>query len=135
MKREIKFRAWNGKEMIYQESQKKLTDYNFQVFWNRVTGWSFWQKWDGKEKETWNEYENEPLMQYTGLKDKNGVNVYESDILENPQGKIGVIKFEDGGFILESKRDEVTIWTTKIDSGFLKNKTVIGNIHLTPELL
>ena len=121
MKREIKFRAWVA-------NRKMVTDFHsIELFHN------------GKHHvntTTISHYDEKSiLMQYTGLKDKNGVEIYESDILENPQGRKGIVKFEDGGFIIESKRDETTIWTTKIDKGFLKNKKVIGNIHENPELL
>ena len=87
------------------------------------------------------------IMQYTGLKDKNGKEIYEGDIVD--QGycqKIAIIEWNDGMFF--SRRINAT------DAEFLRESvkcdeesmtflvqcrtddtTVIGNIHENPELL
>src|SRR5690625_998018 len=76
------------------------------------------------------------VMQYTGLKDKNGVEIYEGDIL--PEGY--VVTFIDGsepenlgmnvGFY--GQRDNFESWFT-LEVGFPHE--VIGNIYENPELL
>jgi uncharacterized phage protein (TIGR01671 family) len=72
------------------------------------------------------------LEQYTGLKDKNGKEIYEGDIVKNANW-IGEVKFTDGRyFITETKRttnDELLYW------GTLYWDEVIGNIHENPDLL
>lgn len=70
--------------------------------------------------------------QFTGLHDKNGTEIYEGDITQNPTGKVGFIEFFDGAFRLFIKNKSA--WFT-LDQGFCNNKVIIGNIHQNPELI
>lgn len=63
------------------------------------------------------------LMQYTGLKDKNGVEIYEGDILGRAHQ---VVYFDDGKFCMMGGEE----WGW-IDTSL----EVIGNIYENPELL
>lgn len=75
------------------------------------------------------------LMQSTGLKDKNGVEIFEGDVLTsnvqpckmvNPiKDGYGVVRFENGMFKLGS----ISLVT------FISKMEVIGNIYENPELL
>lgn len=76
----------------------------------------------------------ETVGQYIGLM-IGSTRLFKGDILENPQGRRGYIDFEDGMFCLKTNRDKNTIWSMNLSNGFLKNKTLIGNIHQHPELL
>ena len=67
-------------------------------------------------------------LQYTGLKDKNNVEIYESDIVKNNQGKISQINFIEDYAKYEAF-DEDFSWV--VSDTF----EVIGNIHENPELL
>lgn len=68
------------------------------------------------------------LMQYTGLKDKTGREIYEGDIVENKYRH--KIKFITGCFCLEDKYGS----TSPLFESH-KAMTVIGNIYENPELL
>ena len=70
------------------------------------------------------------LMQYTGLDDKNGKEIYEGDIVkyENMTGKI---MFFNGSFIM-SNFEETEEWELGVINEELE---IMGNIYDNPELL
>ena len=125
MSREIKFRVWSEEDREYR------TDCNLTGLFNSVTGTPATIYSD--------EGDRFDIEQYTGLKDKNGKEIYEGDI---------VFFFTEhfdkatGGFDGEDEHNATVEW---FDSGFaFMDKIpydpnieceVIGNIHENPELL
>ena len=77
------------------------------------------------------------LMQYTGVKDKNGVEIYEGDIIRGRTGRYQVdcvVRWSMGncGFIAEPTITERTYLC--LNPGSTKSYEVIGNIYENPEL-
>lgn len=76
-----------------------------------------------------------PVMQYTGIKDKNGKEIYDNDILRKC-GNNSIVLWDDNDakfisvqvsdYILNYKVDEYIIWAAS---------EIIGNIYENPELL
>jgi hypothetical protein len=83
--------------------------------------------------------DNLVYMQYTGLKDKNGNEIYEGDILYMPafSPEKNIVRFNRGGFCLEP------VLAAPLESSFWpdikyaedEGSEVIGNIYENPELL
>ena len=73
--------------------------------------------------------EEDKVMQYTGLKDKNGVEIYESDKFKTENGYVGEIIYEDGSFwsVLDGRQDMLI---HAVQMGI----EVIGNIYENPEM-
>lgn len=75
------------------------------------------------------------LMQYTGLTDKNGVEIYEGDIVKWQAGLVSgtnAIIYNDGSYCIDSTfQDDMSIYQSYASNAL----EVIGNIHQNPELL
>lgn len=133
--RVVKFRAWDKEiEKIYPVLKIDFVE-EWVSMYSKITG------------RHYNWLNNLVLMQYTGLEDKNGVEIYEGDILElraNPFNKkrdLFQVVFKDGGF-----RDEWNNYIGQYLPPDIRNKQggrvrlneaceVIGNIYENPKLL
>lgn len=129
--REIKFRAWDEKykEMVYVDLRFLVENFNRD---NVSFG-------DGNlESYKW--------MQFTGLKDKNGKEIYEGDILdiiaEHSHYHKRVVEFSHRkmGFVLRKKHNGESYNDGEISSysqshGKIMDHEIIGNIWENPDLL
>ncbi len=77
----------------------------------------------------------ETVGQYTGLKDRNGNEIYEGDILEYSMHsrERGIVVFRDSSFLLTRKNDDYCITDLEDEKRFFLE--IIGNIYENPELL
>ncbi|HAM1779900.1 TPA: hypothetical protein H9501_002149, partial [Listeria monocytogenes] len=84
----------------------------------------------------WYSFDDVVLMQYTGLKDKNGKKIFEGDIVnckffDRMVGDIaGVINFIDCVWAVSDFKNKRLYQLIDVD-----NIEIIGNIHENPELL
>ena len=126
--RQIKFRAWDkdNKKMIEQSGSSEGD------FWYPI-GFQMRSKYSEKESSSTNCI----LMQFTGLKDKNGKEIYEGDIVKGSWGKnhIDIFKIVFEG-IMWSGIDKNNVVFVVDDYGEYPtyNLEVIGNIYENPEL-
>ena len=127
--REIKFRAWD-KRRNKMYNVARIIWINNEIRFVGIMGET--------EEEVITPYgiDNIILMQYTGLKDKNGREIYEGDIVEFNffnELKKGIIKFYGGAFWIDVKGEDIPILLgTGIEGCECE---VIGNVYENPELL
>lgn len=131
MSRVIKFRAWdktNNRMMIFDD------------FWPcdeyRSLAWRINEKSmtknDGNYRLDWDEEALE-LMQFTGLTDKNGKEIYDGDWLKDSLGRLHKMVWSDTEARFQLRFFEVD-WQIRhiVDA---RTMEVIGNIYENPELL
>lgn len=121
MKRVIKFRIWDSKKGEWLE--------DFTLYPN------------GKVVGVNHAYGNIHVVEFTGLKDKNGNEIYEGDIMQtdNYNGKhLFRVDYETdiggqlGAFTLNCIDDEDI---SSVHSEVIENGEIIGNVFENPDLL
>ena len=136
MTREIKFRAWDKKEKKWSFGY----DYKNLGGFSLVGEVVLMGKLSSVPLLDWNHIE---IMQYTGLKDKNGLEIYEGDILlrkHSIKTKSKGVENYDSTHIVEWKTHyafnyDDSNWVGLELPEYLEEHEVIGNIYQNPELI
>jgi len=124
--REIKFRAWLPKNEYYCNDK---TNKMYRVY--SINDVSCEIVVDGLCNTVLKKYLK--ILQYTGIKDKNGKEIWEGDIIKLPKDKPMEVVMHYGMYSLKPNDDSSYHFSVAIVA-LLKGK-VIGNIYENPELL
>lgn len=126
--RDIKYRAWKK-----TNSPEMFNDIAYIDFKNRQIGINYRISFLAHRIDV-EDINNVVLMQFTGLKDKNDVEIYEGDIVTcEIYGKkyIGQVEFNETlavWFLSGMDRSDTELWGCS-------NKNVIGNIYQNQKLM
>lgn len=126
-----------------------MREIKFRQWVKRRDGTGYFHYWGHVEKGVFNspigevEWDERKSEQYTGLKDRDGKEIYEGDVVRwhlDDIDKYAVIEGIPGGFMVQGVRNiprfctDILHFIPTDDAKYCKYE-VIGNIHENPELL
>jgi len=126
--REIKFRVWDKEEKvffkpIYEAFKGHLLDLSIGL------GGDILRRTLSMPAEHESNFPDKyEIMQFTGLQDKNGVDIYEGDQLYICAGYSSIVEFQDGMFVSVYSHPEDGE-ALPLSDAIGKDTIVIGNIY------
>ena len=126
--REIKFRAWDKRYGLVKIHHLDFSEKSGNI---RTIHGSFD---NGQSSLSTDDKKETILMQYTGLKDKNNIEIYEGDIVKNVFDELKVVYFIDGVFVMTDFEKQNT-WRCDSDLVAINHCEVVGDIYQNKELL
>jgi hypothetical protein len=130
MMREIRFRAWDERRKTMYINPCRTSRPKGVPQKNWFVGFNY-QGLEISEYEGKGHWHKFPIMQFTGLFDCHGKEIYEGDVLGLEYFTPWVVKWDKAGFCVYNAGNPERSW--HLD--WIGNREVIGNIFESPELL
>ena len=125
MNREIKFRGKTESNQFIFGDLIQYENGDAAIFEKKITGYGY----EATQISNRTKVDKGTIGQFTGLRDKNGNEIYEGDIIRNESCK-GIVVYKNGAFVLDLGKSCGCIYLFCLDS-----LLVVGNIYDNPELL
>lgn len=126
----LQFRAWNKKTQSFIDYGDLVLDLRSgKIYAGDI----------GLVESTIDVTDQIELMQSTGMKDKNGVEIFEGDVVITSKGAIGYVAYlqQEAGFVVVLKKSDYRLGHRNTGESYdvATAHEVIGNIYENSELL
>lgn len=136
--RELKFRIWDKQQNRFHTDR----DWGISLDGTHIIGISSHDRWDHDKGYKIKLTDNLVIQQYTGLKDKNGKDVYEGDIIQYNVGSSYenmnfIVQWSEDslGYILQSQSGDILTNSWTPDGNRFNFIELKGNVFENKELL